>query len=352
MASTPGVRTPSRSRSMTEAEPGEVLILVLSHGCAAGDLAAIIEGLRSDSTKISSHSRREFFWNGYSSLSQTAAALDGGKSWFLLYKATGDGGGEAEAIELTKRQRGMVGGSGMEVMGRKLKPPDAEPDTKAWAMAWGEDEAAVAWDDIMGGEPCIYLTNDAVYVATRYKRVHCKSIKGLKTVKDIEAAVSVLKPGNPLRSISFVGDDAPVVNSYNTFVTGALPTVKELPPAIGHVNASSTALIYDYFMERKNDSLVADAGKLITQMLIDVAKNREPPLVSCASKKEAATAYKNALMKKAYVHESMAKFAARAKSDGMVEVHVIKGDLADLGDFGSYGGIVFELFYRVDLSTF
>ena len=42
----------------------------------------------------------------------------------------------------------------------------------------------------------------------------------------------------------------------------------------------------------------------------------------------------------------------RAKSDGMVEVHVIKGDLADLGDFGSYGGIVFELFYRVDLSTF
>ena len=38
-----------------------------------------------------------------------------------------------------------------------------------------------------------------------------------------------------------------------------------------HVNASSTALIYDYFMERKNDSLVADAGKLITQMLIDVA---------------------------------------------------------------------------------
>ena len=55
-------------------------------------------------------------------------------------------------------------------------------------------------------------------------------------------------------------------------------------------------------------------------------------------------------MKRVFVHESMGKFIQRARADGQVELHVIQGDVAD-SQFGRYGAIVFELFYRVDLST-
>lgn len=46
----------------------------------------------------------------------------------------------------------------------------------------------------------------------------------------------------------------------------------------------------------------------------------------------------------------MRKFIDRARKDGQVELHVIRGDVSDT-DFGRYGSLVFELFYRVDLST-
>ena len=51
-----------------------------------------------------------------------------------------------------------------------------------------------------------------------------------------------------------------------------------------------------------------------------------------------------------YVHESMKKFVDRVRADGQVEMIVICGDVAD-SDFGRYGSLVFELFYRLDLST-
>ena len=63
-------------------------------------------------------------------------------------------------------------------------------------------------------------------------------------------------------------------------------------------------------------------------------------------------AYKTALMKKVYVHESMAKFINKVREDGAVELAVIKGDDAGkMGAFAEYGKIVFEMFYRVDLTT-
>ena len=91
------------------------------------------------------------------------------------------------------------------------------------------------------------------------------------------------------------------------------------------------------------------AGKLIGQMLADIGKGLVP-LISASSTKEAACAYKNALMKRIYVHESFGKFIDRARKDGGVELHVIRGDV-DKSEFGKYGKIVFEMFYRVDLST-
>ena len=42
------------------------------------------------------------------------------------------------------------------------------------------------------------------------------------------------------------------------------------------------------------------------------------PNVCASSKQDAALAYKNGLMKKAFVHESMAKFIAKARQDGQV----------------------------------
>jgi len=95
---------------------------------------------------------------------------------------------------------------------------------------------------------------------------------------------------------------------------------------------------------------VAEADKLIAQMLADIAKGLTP-LVS-TGKKEAGTAFKNSLMKKVYAHESMKKFIDAVAADGTIEVVVITGELEELGDFGKYGGLVFELFYRADLSAF
>ena len=63
-------------------------------------------------------------------------------------------------------------------------------------------------------------------------------------------------------------------------------------------------------------------------------------------------AYKSALMKKVYVHESMGKFIKKCKEDGAVECVVITGDdERAMGAFADHGKIVFEMFYRVDLST-
>ena len=40
------------------------------------------------------------------------------------------------------------------------------------------------------------------------------------------------------------------------------------------------------------------------------------------------------------------------KSSSSPQVIVVTGELSSLGQFGIYGGLVFELFYRADLSAF
>lgn len=55
-------------------------------------------------------------------------------------------------------------------------------------------------------------------------------------------------------------------------------------------------------------------------------------------------------MKRVFVHESFGKFVDRVRRDGTVELFVITGDVEETA-FGKWGKIVFELFYRVDLST-
>ena len=331
------------------AEGGELLLLILSNGMPFSDMAAVIEKLKNSSKSIGTHKRRELYWNAYGAMSSKVSSMEGGAHCFLLYKMNAEGEGAVEVVDLTKRQRGLVGG-GIDMMGQKLKPPE-DPTSKHWCMAFSEDDAQKAWDDFMSADPCIYLTVDGVYAATRYKRVLCKGLSGpLKTIKEVEALISELKPDKPLRSVSFVGNDPPAISGYNTFIAGPCSFADSLPATIGHVATTSTGEIYDYFLQRRNSYLVDEAGKLIAQMLTDVNKS-QMPIVSASSTKEAAIAYKNALMKRVFVHESYKKFVDRVRADGQVEMYVILGDVEGT-DFGKYGKIVFEMFYRADLSNF
>jgi hypothetical protein len=224
-------------------------------------------------------------------------------------------------------------------------------------MVWSEDEAEDAWEDLMTAEPCVYVAADGVYVGTRYKRVLCKSVAAsgsLKALKDVEALVGGLQPDSPLRSVSFAGNSPPSVTPYNFFLAGSWPSaalVAALPPAIGHCGSSSPGDAYDYFQERHSAHLVGEAGKLIGQLQVDVEKGLVQSIYA-GSMKHAATARRCSLMKRAFVHESKAKFIAGLRADGSdVELAVIKGDVKGT-EFGDFGGIVFELFYRVDLDTF
>lgn len=60
----------------------------------------------------------------------------------------------------------------------------------------------MAWDDLLGGEPCISLTANGIFVGTRYKRALCKGLSGLpKTVREVEAREAhALLPSNLLLS--------------------------------------------------------------------------------------------------------------------------------------------------------
>mmetsp|Transcript_7845 Transcript_7845/g.19466 ORF Transcript_7845/g.19466 Transcript_7845/m.19466 type:complete len:335 (+) Transcript_7845:85-1089(+) len=333
---------------MSETKGGELLVLILSNGMAYSDLVAVIEARKASSKSIGTHARRQLYWTAYSKLISKIQALDGSAHCFLKFTSDSSSDGDVEIVELTKRQRGLVGG-GCDFMGQKLKSPE-DPTAKGWCMVFSEADAKRAWDDLMDGEPCIYLTTEGVYVGTRFKRALCKSLSGpLKTLKDVEAAVAGLEPDNPLKSVSFVANDPPAVNSYNLFLVGPSTLGPALPPTIGHVVSGSTADIYDYFLKRKMAHQITEAEKLIGLMLKDIAKE-QVPLVS-TGKKEASIAVKNSLMKRVFVHESMVKFIDYVKKDNAVELCVIAGPIENTL-FGQYGGLVFELFYRADLSSF
>ena len=337
-------------KKAAEAPPAApaLAVLILSAGMTGADLAAALEQLKEKSKSISVHKKREIFWQAYTKLISKTSSFEGGPVFcFLLYRVNADGDGEVEAVELTKRQKGLVHG-GCEILGHKIKPID--PDAKGWMMAYSEEDAQAAWHDLMEAEPCIYLAPDGVYVGTKQKRALCKGLSGMpKSVKDVEALVGELAPDKPLKSISFVANAPPAVNSYNTFLAGPTKLDKELPPTIGQVKSTSPDEIYSYFLSRKNGALLQEAAQLLGTMQADAGKKLVAQIYA-GSQKECVVAYKNALMKKVYVHESMKKFIDRVQKDGQVEMHVIRGDVAD-SDFGKFGSLVFELYYRVDLDT-
>eukprot|EP00038_Savillea_parva_P011898 m.200954 g.200954 ORF g.200954 m.200954 type:complete len:340 (-) comp21273_c0_seq1:50-1069(-) len=331
--------------------PSGLIVLLLCNGLDGDQLTEILTNQKRDSTKIGSHKRRAIFWDAYAKLVAKATSLQGPVHAMLQCRVSADdGGNQVDVVQLTKRQRGMITSGGVDILGRKLRPADAV-DTKLWAMVWSEQAAQAALDDLMDGEPCVYITPDAVFVATRLKRVSCQNMSGpLKSVKDAEKFVKELAPDKPLKSVSFSGHQPPTINGYNVLLAGPSPLAGQLPKSIGYVNSLSVAEIYEYFLSRRNDHLVGEAEKLIAQMLSDVARGLVP-IISASSKKDAALAYKNGLMKRVFVHESMAKFIKRVAEDGQVELNIIRGNVDDT-KFGQFGSLVFELYYRVDLTTF
>eukprot|EP00288_Rhodomonas_lens_P018798 CAMPEP_0177696976 /NCGR_PEP_ID=MMETSP0484_2-20121128/4266_1 /TAXON_ID=354590 /ORGANISM="Rhodomonas lens, Strain RHODO" /LENGTH=333 /DNA_ID=CAMNT_0019207981 /DNA_START=37 /DNA_END=1038 /DNA_ORIENTATION=+ len=331
------------------AAEGEILVLVLSNGMQFSELAAVIDGLKNSSKSMGSHARREKYWQAYTKMNSKVAGMDGQAYCMLMYRAKEDGEGECSLMELTKRQKGLVNGA-CEFMGQKVKPPE-DPSSKNWCLVFSEEDAPRAWRDLMEAEPCICIAPDGVYVSTLHKRVLCKALSGpIKSLKDLEALIAELAPEKPLRSISFTGNEPPSVNSYNTFVVGPSQLGPQLPPTIGHVASTSTHEIYAYFLKRKSAHTVGEADKLIAQMLTDVSKGETAIVLT--GKKEAQIAVKNSLMKRVFVHESMGKFIDFVRNDGSIEMIVVSGPLEELGKFGEFGGLVFELFYRADLSAF
>lgn len=333
----------------------ELLVLLLAYGMSGAELAATLDRLKNESKSIGSHKRRQLFWEAYSKMIAKTSSIDGPAHCFLTFRALPDGDssdGEVEIIELTKRQKGLLNGQ-CEILGHKLKPsgPDGKPDptSRNWCIAFSEAACQPAWDDINDGEPCIYISADGVYVATRFKRALCKGLSApLKAAKDVEALVGTLEPEKPLKSVSFAGNHPPNCNSYNTFLVGP-SKVDGLPASIGHVASTSPNEIYDFFLSRRNNHLLQEAARLIGSMLADNSKSLTAQ-VYAASQKECVVAYKNALMKRVFVHESSKKFIDRCRKDGQVELNVITGDVSDT-EFGKFGSLVFELFYRVDLAT-
>ena len=195
----------------------------------------------------------------------------------------------------------------------------------------------------------MYATSSAVYVGTRLKRRLCKKVSGpVKTAKDLDKFVAELPAC--LQSANWTDSQAPTLNGYNFLVAGGgFPA--DLPATIGRAATGSPADVYEEFTKRRSAHFLNEASRLLDMMMADNGRGETKPLICASSMKEAALARRNALMKKVYVHESKHKFIQGVRADNDVEMYVITGDVAGTR-FDDFGGIVFELFYRADLSVF
>lgn len=133
-----------------------------------------LEKLKESSKSIGAHKRRQLYWDAYTKMISKANSLADGAFAFIKYSADladdSNPQGEVEVVELTKRQKGLVSSGSVEVMGPKFKPPE-DPSSKTHCFAWSEEGARAAWNDLMHGEPCVYVTPDSVYVG---KEHYCK----------------------------------------------------------------------------------------------------------------------------------------------------------------------------------
>jgi hypothetical protein len=226
-------------------------------------------------------------------------------------------------------------------------------------MAWFDEAAQTAYDDLTAGEQCIAVDGEkGVYVLTKHKRKLCRGppSKPFKSAADASDFIAALAPNAPLQSVSWHGHSPPAVNPYNVLLTGtahAKAVSAALPPEVGHVGSTSNDEIYAAFLSRKNQSLALEAEDLIDKMLADVARGQQGACYFASSMKELGCARRNALLKRCYVASDKKKFIQSAREEGDVgELFVIEPRKDGAGKFEEYGGVVFETFYKLDLSIY
>jgi hypothetical protein len=320
------------------------------------------------------YSQRELFYNAYQSVQKelnkySNIDVDSGKLYGLVkhYRSmeadssSDDSKTEFEAF--TKRQKAMVQ-TPRVFMGRHIKllvteDDDAAASGKEFFMPWFGKEAEAAYLDVTSGEECISIDSDrGLFVSTRIKRKNCAAAPTIKSVDALVEYVKGLQADKPLQSIAWEGHRPPSVTSYNLILTGVWPNTitHHLPDGIVHSNTTSMHEIYDLFEVRRNDQYIHEAELLIVKMLTEVAKSNgadNASSVFTGSMKDLACAKRNALLKKVYISSSKKKFIQNAKENGDFELVVCterKG--GDAGKFEEYGGVVFETFYKLDLTIY
>lgn len=382
--------TPVVAMSASTTNNTNMMVLLLVNGFSPSDLSVALSNLKSQTKNLGTHKQRDAFWQAYQQIQgdlnkYSSIDVDGGKLYGLVkyyHKAFdddddnyGNDTGRTEFEPFTNRQKALVQTPRL-MMGRhiKLMMDDAtgEDDNdnnkasgKEFFMPWFGAEAQACYDDITAGEECITLDSDrGLFISTRIKRKHCGNLPSnvLKSLDSLLTYIRELAPDKPLQSIAWTAHQPPRVNSYNVILTGVWPTsiTHHLDANVAtHTNTTSMHEIYDAFLTRRNNHYIDQAEALIGVMLTQVAKSHgsdNSSSVHVGSMKDLATAKRNALLKKVYLDAGKTKFIQNALADGDAsgfEMIVVQSRPPEkAGKFEEYGGVVFETFYKLDLSIY
>ena len=358
-------------------------MLLLINGFSPTELSASLGTLKSQTKHLGTHNQREAYWQAYETIQSQIAKhasvdVDDGKLFGLVKYYSGnnnnnnddkndDSSSRTEYEPFTKRQRALVN-TPKVFMGRHIRllvdDDDNAGSGKEFFMPWFGKEAEEAYLDITAGEPCISLDSDrGLFISTRIKRKHCANLplSNLKSIDALQEYIAGLKPDQPLPSIAWEGHHPPTPTNYNTILTGVWPTTitHHLEPTMAaHTNTTSMTELYDLFEQRRNTHYIEQAEVLIAKMLVEIHKqpnadNASTSSVHTGSMKDLACAKRNALLKKVYIDKSKTKFIQNAKEEGGLDVVVVTPrEGSEAGKFEEYGSMVFETFYKLDLSIY
>jgi len=348
--------------------PRPLVILLLVNGLSPADLSSVVSSLKEASKSISTHARRQFYWSSYITITSAVAKFsDKDDRLFGLIKYLrhdkDDDDGVVKFEEFTKNQRGLVNagaGNTHTMLGKKFRVMVDEegeaPGAKEYLMAWFDEDAAAAYNDITSNSECIAIDAEkGVYVLTKNKRKLCRGAPSVKNLAGLLEFVSSLSPNSPLQSISWNGNRPPTTNSFNVVLSGTgwnNAILKDLPETIGHINSTSVDEIYDTYCTRKNLSLIGEAEALLSKMMADHGKGSTNMDVYAGSMKDLAIARRNALLKKVYISSSKKKFIESVRAEGDVEEMYLIEDRKTPGKFEEYGSVVFETFYKLDITIY